>query len=85
MRLDVDALSRAIDFTGKAPDAVPLICNNWIFFAFIPSQHVYKTSLDTGHTAGTFFYIDFNIGTHAASSTLLLCDHPSAEFFVDLR
>jgi hypothetical protein len=69
LRYDVDTLSRAIDFTGKAPDAIPLIRNHRLLFGIVPSDHIHKTSLDAGLAAGTFFSIDFNVGTHAASKT----------------
>jgi hypothetical protein len=62
-------LSRAIDFTGKAPDAIPLIGNHRLLFSLVPSDHIHETSFDAGLAACTFFSIDFNVGTHAASKT----------------
>jgi hypothetical protein len=69
LRYDVDTLSRAIDLTGKAPDAIPLIRNHRLLFGIVPSDHIHKASFNAGLAAGTFFYIYFNIGTHAASKT----------------
>jgi hypothetical protein len=69
LRYDVDAFSRAIDLTRKTPDAITLIGNNRLVFGIIPSYHVHKTGFDAGPATGTFFSIDFNPGTHAASKT----------------
>jgi hypothetical protein len=69
MRDDVDALSRAVHFAGKAPDAVLLIGNPRLVLGIIPPQYVHKTGFDAGSAAGAFFIVDFNVGTHAASKT----------------
>jgi hypothetical protein len=66
---DIDTLSRAIDFTGKAPDTIPLIVNHRLLFGLVPSDYIHETSFDAGSAACTFFSIDFNAGTHAASKT----------------
>jgi len=63
----VDALNRAVYLTRKTPDAIPLIRNNRLFFGIIPPHHIHKTRFDAGLAAGTFFCIDFNASTHAAS------------------
>jgi hypothetical protein len=71
MRNDVNALSRTVDLAGEAPDAVLFIGNHRLLFGIIPSHYVDKTSFDAGLTAGAFFQIDLNAGTHAASNTEL--------------
>jgi hypothetical protein len=69
LRYDVDALSRAIDFARKTPDAIPLIRDNRLSIGFVPSHHIHKTSFNAGLTAGTFFSVNFDVGTHASSRT----------------
>lgn len=68
VRYDLDALNRTVDLAGEAPDAVLLIGDHRLLFRIIPSQHIHKTCLDAGFTAGAFFKIDFNVGTHTAST-----------------
>jgi len=72
MRYDINALNRTVDLACEAPDAVLLVSYHRLLFGFIPSHYVYKTCFDAGSAAGTFFQIDFNIGTHAASQTELI-------------
>jgi hypothetical protein len=67
VRYDVDALSGAMDLTSKTPDAIPLIRDHRLLSGIVPSHHIHKTSFDAGPAAGTFFRIDFNVCTHAAS------------------
>jgi hypothetical protein len=69
MRYDVYALSRAIDLTRKAPDAIPLIRNNRFLFNIVPPHHIHKTSFDAGLAAGAFISVNFNVGAHAPSKT----------------
>jgi hypothetical protein len=72
VRYDINTLNRTVDLAGEAPDAVLLISNHRLLFGVIPSNHVNKTCSDAGFTAGAFFQIDFNVGTHAASKTELI-------------
>jgi hypothetical protein len=67
LRYHLDALNRAIDLAGKAPDAITFIGNNRHIPGNIPSHHIHKTGFDTGFAAGAFVSINFNIGTHVTS------------------
>jgi hypothetical protein len=66
---DVDAFSRAIDLAGKTPDAILFIRNNRHVSGLVPPHHIDKAGFDAGPTAGAFFSVDFNAGTHGVSKT----------------
>jgi hypothetical protein len=72
MRYDVDALSRAIDLAGKAPDAILFVCDNRFFFVLVPSHHIHKTRFNASLAARAFIKMNLNVRAHAPSKTEFL-------------